>query len=431
MFKAIIKMGQTFVGSNNLPYFEGKGQFGTRNKGGKDAASERYIYVKPSWWLFLVYRKEDKPLLEIKIEEGHKAEPKTLLPTIPMIAINGASGMGTGWSTEIPCHHPLQVCDYLIYLINNDGKAKPNMGSNGIQPWYRGFKGTNRIVDKVKKTKATTLAAATGDVDDDTADAVNSEANELLGPLNRAKDAKRALVSTGCFHVEGQKVIITELPIGVWTNPYNSFLSYLYQQKIIGSKPRNLCDDIKVHFEIQGLTKPSYKLLKLKTKEGMTNMTVLDGNNKAVTYETIEQVIEAFYHFRLPYYYKRKENDIKQLEDKIKTLLYKIYFITLVNQNQLEVRNRSPAAIKIDLAKFEIPWEIYKAVPLHHLNTEEVDRLQAEQQKSEAELEQFKLIKPEAIWLGEIDQFISNYHKQYPDDVMPMTLTNSSSLARK
>ena len=44
---AITGMTQSFVGANNLPFFEPRGEFGTRNEGGKDAASPRYINVYP------------------------------------------------------------------------------------------------------------------------------------------------------------------------------------------------------------------------------------------------------------------------------------------------------------------------------------------------------------------------------------------------
>ena len=43
---AIIGLAQNFVGSNNINLLEPKGQFGTRLLGGKDSASERYIFTQ-------------------------------------------------------------------------------------------------------------------------------------------------------------------------------------------------------------------------------------------------------------------------------------------------------------------------------------------------------------------------------------------------
>ena len=65
---AIIGLAQNFVGSNNINLFEPRGQFGTRLQGGKDSASERYIYTKLNPLTRLIFRKEDDcnfPLSEI------------------------------------------------------------------------------------------------------------------------------------------------------------------------------------------------------------------------------------------------------------------------------------------------------------------------------------------------------------------------------
>ena len=43
---AIVNMAQDFVGSNNINLLLPNGQFGTRLQGGKDSASERYIFTK-------------------------------------------------------------------------------------------------------------------------------------------------------------------------------------------------------------------------------------------------------------------------------------------------------------------------------------------------------------------------------------------------
>ena len=43
---AIVNMAQDFVGSNNINLLIPNGQFGTRLQGGKDSASERYIFTR-------------------------------------------------------------------------------------------------------------------------------------------------------------------------------------------------------------------------------------------------------------------------------------------------------------------------------------------------------------------------------------------------
>jgi DNA topoisomerase-2 len=98
---AIVGMAQDFVGSNNINLLLPNGQFGTRLQGGKDSASERYIFTQLSPLTRLIYRKEDDPILEYLEDDGFPVEPRFYVPIIPMILVNGGKGIGTGFSTDI------------------------------------------------------------------------------------------------------------------------------------------------------------------------------------------------------------------------------------------------------------------------------------------------------------------------------------------
>ena len=91
---AIIGMSQIFVGSNNINIFEPRGQFGTRNQGGKDAASERYIFTCLNPLTRDIYKKEDENILEYLEDDGTPVEPIYYAPIIPMILVNGSKGIG-------------------------------------------------------------------------------------------------------------------------------------------------------------------------------------------------------------------------------------------------------------------------------------------------------------------------------------------------
>ena len=101
---AIVNMAQDFPGSNNLPHLEALGQFGTRHQGGKDHASHRYIFTKLQGWVKLMYPEADLPVLEYNRADGHVVEPHHFVPLLPMILMNGVSGIGTGWATDIPSY---------------------------------------------------------------------------------------------------------------------------------------------------------------------------------------------------------------------------------------------------------------------------------------------------------------------------------------
>ena len=145
---AIIGMSQIFVGSNNINIFEPRGQFGTRNQGGKDAASERYIFTCLNPLTRDIYKKEDENILEYLEDDGTPVEPIYYAPIIPMILVNGSKGIGTGFSTDIIPHDPL---DIILYLKNKLNKMDSEIE---IKPYFEGFTGEIiKISDKKYLTK--------------------------------------------------------------------------------------------------------------------------------------------------------------------------------------------------------------------------------------------------------------------------------------
>lgn len=100
--QTIVNMAQNFIGSKNINLLQPIGQFGSRHQGGKEAASPRYIYTCLSKITRLVFKEEDDHVLNYLEDEGMKIEPNYYAPIVPNILVNGAEGIGTGWSTKIP-----------------------------------------------------------------------------------------------------------------------------------------------------------------------------------------------------------------------------------------------------------------------------------------------------------------------------------------
>merc|ERR1719183_1638690 len=130
----IISMAQDYVGSNNINLLVPSGQFGTRIQGGSDHASARYIYTRLAPLTRLIFSPLDDAILSYQNEDGQKIEPLWYAPIIPMVLVNGATGIGTGWSTEIPNYDPLKIIENIRVFIKG-GKMKP------MKPWYRNFAG--------------------------------------------------------------------------------------------------------------------------------------------------------------------------------------------------------------------------------------------------------------------------------------------------
>lgn len=89
------------------------GQFGTRNQGGSDHASNRYIFTMLNKITRKIFREEDDHVLEYLEDDGQIVEPNWYVPIIPMVLVNGAEGIGTGWSTFIPQYDHKQICQQI------------------------------------------------------------------------------------------------------------------------------------------------------------------------------------------------------------------------------------------------------------------------------------------------------------------------------
>ena len=186
--QAIIGMAQDYVSSNNINLLQPNGQFGTRLQGGKDSASPRYIHTCLSPWTNNVYSRDDQPVLDYLDDDGTPVEPTYYAPVVPMVLINGCQGIGTGFSTTVPCFHPLHVADLIEAKINGMDTVYTEK-LDTLTPWYRGFRG--KIV-----------------------------------PLG-LKPYKQ-FMTFGVYRLVNYKTIqIDELPIGMWTEDYKEFLETL------------------------------------------------------------------------------------------------------------------------------------------------------------------------------------------------------------
>ena len=172
---AIVGMAQNYVGSNNINILKPNGQFGTRLQGGKDAASPRYIWTMLSDIIPTIFNKYDNMILNNQLEDGMSIEPEYYAPIIPMILVNGTEGIGTGFSTKIPNYNPVDIINNIIRFL--DGEKYKSM-----RPYWNNFEGKVVKIDK------------------------------------------NNYQSVGNYAIKNNKVIITELPIGEWTQNFKNFL---------------------------------------------------------------------------------------------------------------------------------------------------------------------------------------------------------------
>lgn len=109
LVQTIIGLAQNFVGSNNINILKPNGAFGSRATGGKDAAAARYIFTELNDITKAIFNPLDNPIYTYVQDDEQTVEPQWYLPVLPMILVNGAEGIGTGWSTNIPSFDPKDI----------------------------------------------------------------------------------------------------------------------------------------------------------------------------------------------------------------------------------------------------------------------------------------------------------------------------------
>ena len=107
--------------NDNLPPLFGEGQFGSLRS--PIAGSPRYLYIKHSKYMDLIY-KTDYDLLDFVFEEGQYVEPKNYLPIIPTILTKQNIGVAVGYSMHNLSYNPIDIIDACLDVINSRENAK-------------------------------------------------------------------------------------------------------------------------------------------------------------------------------------------------------------------------------------------------------------------------------------------------------------------
>lgn len=146
----MVKMAQGFAGSNNIPLLVNDGQFGTREYGGSDAAAHRYISSCLEDISSIIFNPLDEPILQKQTENGEDAGYLHYIPIIPMILVNGANGIATGFSCNIPSYNPEDIVERMLKWLEEveSGVSPFDVELEEMTPWYFGFSGTNILLSK-------------------------------------------------------------------------------------------------------------------------------------------------------------------------------------------------------------------------------------------------------------------------------------------
>lgn len=391
----IIKMAAGYVGSNNIPLLVNDGHFGTRC--GDKAAAARYIDTCIEPVTRKIFREEDDCILKYNFEEGEQVECENYFPIIPMILVNGAEGIACGFSTTIPNFNPEDLVSSIKKWLGDKEyfKTAPH-----LVPWYRGFNGTNTLIEK--------NGVVTGWVS--------------RGKLEQSKGKKWW--------------DITETPVGLKTYDLKEWIEYLRDGTPPEGKKWKKTDgrfikeyrDISantnsVHYQILPSseftpdidTKGNFNIL--LSNHTLTNIVALDENFIPRKFNSINELFEVWCEKRLKCYDQRREYVLKSYVDELKVLQSKFTFLSKVISKEIDpgqpkaqlvsaIEKSSQSIIKIDGT-----YDYLCNLPIGSLTKEKMDDINALINSTTNEYTRYKKLTSEVLWKQELDEFLVAYKK--------------------
>jgi DNA topoisomerase II len=373
--EAIIGMAQNFCGANNINLLVPSGQFGSRLQGGKDHAASRYIQTHLSPITNIIFDSRDEPLYKYTVDDdGNPVEPVMYLPIVPMGLINGCNaGIGTGWACSIPHYHPMDVIKNIKLMLNGDEPIE-------MMPWYRGFKGSF----------------------------------VRLGNMS--------WFCRGCYSLVGSNtIIVTELPIGIWTDGFKQLLEYLIIGEVkevkktagktsakkvgIAGKKKGVkkddfvqlvksyeqnSTDTEVYFKIKfdpdvlsrlmekkdadGISDLEKQLCLVKKMSYVNSLNIFNEKEELMHFKSSNEILKYYYGLRYRLYTDRKKYWLNKLEQDLFLISIKVKFIYDVIKGKIEIKNVPKAKLVGQLEEFDYPKMVDKALKmLKDIRSSDVD----------------------------------------------------------
>ena len=361
--ETIVGMAQDFAGSNNIPWFVPQGQFGTRLEGGKDSASPRYIHTYLQPYVQNLVPSDDFDCLTYLDDDGTPVEPEWYAPILPMLLINGCTGIGTGYSTEVPQFNPSELKSAIEQWL----KTGTGLDREFV-PYYKGFKGTVVKADK-------------GDY-----------------------------LVKGVWKTEKNEMTITELPVGTWTSKFREKLDKMVTDGQIKDYSDTSTDtDVHVKVKLGESAEAVEKLLVDKVK--MTNMHAFNSKCVVHKYDSPNEILREFASVRLDLYSKRREHLLKALRDKLPYHTNVVRFIKQqcedlpkpdLRRKTIEVCSDLLAKEKFE--KIKDSYDYLLNLPIASITLTHAKKHEQDLEKLRQQIGELETMTPKGMWLTDLEK---------------------------
>ena len=347
---------------NNICLVEGRGSFGTRQV--QEAGAARYVYTKVS-------PNFDRYIKDINLSPEHDdpehEPPAFYLPVLPLVLLNGASGIATGFATTILPRDEADVIAYIRTLLS----GKTPRRDLGIKfPDFNGTTYYDSVADRY--------------------------------------------VCSGTFRKVGKtKLFIEEIPYGFDRETYIKVLDDLEDDGMIVSyddqtNSRGFRFEVILKQNTSAKWKDAEILRKFKlVKNHSENLNVIGPDDVLREYKDPRDLIRDFVDFRLGILQKRIDIEIEQHDELLRWLRVKIQFIEAVLNDKIKFKNQTRKQVTDVTLKVTdaLDTDVSRLLAINILNLtkEQVAALKQEIKDAELKLKYWKKTTPHAQYAEDLD----------------------------
>lgn len=298
VYDTLVRLAQSF--SLRYPLIDGQGNFGSID--GDNAAAMRYTESKMTAICMLLMEDIDKDTVDFRPTYDDSDTEPVLMPTqFPNLLANGSEGIAVGMATSIPPHNLHELCDALIYLVDNQKSAD--------------------CTDIMKFIKGPDFP--TGGIIIDSQNAVDNTYKTGKGSFRiRAKWEKESF-SHGLYHI-----VITEIPYQVQKSKLIAQIANLLKDKkipLISNIRDESTEDIRIiiepkvrHSSPEMIMESLFKLTNLESRVHL-NMNVLNPNGIPKVMNILE-VLKEFIAHRKKIILRKTNYQIRKIDDRLEIL---------------------------------------------------------------------------------------------------------------
>lgn len=346
--------------NNNVPLFQGHGNFGSRLI--QEAAAPRYIFASANPEINKYF--SDFEVCDKNSDED-SPEPQTYLPNIPWVLVNGVEGIAVGFACRYLPHSPVDIAKACQLAIK--GKLKDDYV---IPVTFPGFRGE---VIQETPTKVVTRGIVT--------------------------------------RVKRNTWQITEAPWGYDRDQmFNQLDKMMADNKIVDFDDD--CNDTGFNFLVKLDSACDAKCQKdpiayFKLEKAFTeNYTALDETGKLRLFESKPEIIRAFVEYRVKKIGDKIKYDIKDVSSKLTWAMLKLNLISDVLERKIDLLTMK----RVDLIAYTV--DEYAAseenaaklaqIPIVDMTTDKLADLRLEIAKLGAALEDLRKLVPTDVYAARL-----------------------------